>query len=108
MMKFQCRLLAHGVNLLEELIVFQPRKHKQRMGMEVFGARSRHDIDFKPIWLRKSVLFKIGSFRINLLQLCGFVGGVAEWLNAPVLKTDVGESLPWVRIPPPPPSSSID
>ena len=31
------------------------------------------------------------------------VGGVAEWLNAPVLKTDVGESLPWVRIPPPPP-----
>ena len=33
----------------------------------------------------------------------GIVGGVAEWLNAPVLKTDVGESLPWVRIPPPPP-----
>ena len=33
------------------------------------------------------------------------VGGVAEWLNAPVLKTDVGESLPWVRIPPPPPFS---
>ena len=32
-----------------------------------------------------------------------FSGGVAEWLNAPVLKTDVGESLPWVRIPPPPP-----
>ena len=32
-----------------------------------------------------------------------YVGGVAEWLNAPVLKTDVGESLPWVRIPPPPP-----
>ena len=31
------------------------------------------------------------------------IGGVAEWLNAPVLKTDVGESLPWVRIPPPPP-----
>ncbi len=31
------------------------------------------------------------------------VGGVAEWSNAPVLKTDVGESLPWVRIPPPPP-----
>ena len=37
----------------------------------------------------------------------GFVGGVAEWLNAPVLKTDVGESLPWVRIPPPPPSPNL-
>ena len=35
------------------------------------------------------------------------VGGVAEWLNAPVLKTDVGESLPWVRIPPPPPYALI-
>ena len=35
------------------------------------------------------------------------VGGVAEWLNAPVLKTDVGESLPWVRIPPPPPIISF-
>ena len=72
MMKFQCRLLAHGVNLLEELIVFQPRKHKKRMEMEVFGARLRHDIDFEPIRVLKSVLFKIGSFRINLLQLFGF------------------------------------
>ena len=72
MMKFQCRLLTHGVNLLEELIVFQPRKHKQRMGMEVFGARLRHDIDFEPNRVLKSVLFKIGSFRINVLQLFGF------------------------------------
>ena len=72
MMKFQCRLLAHGVNLLEELIVFQPRKHKQRMGMEVFGARLRHDIDFEPIRVLKSVLFKFGSFRINVLELFGF------------------------------------
>ncbi len=31
------------------------------------------------------------------------VGGVAEWSNAPVLKTGVRESVPWVRIPPPPP-----
>jgi hypothetical protein len=29
---------------------------------------------------------------------------VAEWSNAPVLKTGVRESVPWVRIPPPPPS----
>ena len=31
------------------------------------------------------------------------VGGVAEWSNAPVLKTGVRESVPWVRIPPLPP-----
>ena len=31
------------------------------------------------------------------------VGGVAEWSNAPVLKTDVRESVPRVRIPVPPP-----
>ncbi len=33
----------------------------------------------------------------------GPAGGVAEWLNAAVLKTVVRESVPWVRIPPPPP-----
>ena len=31
------------------------------------------------------------------------IGGLAEWFNAPVLKTDEGESLPRVRIPEPPP-----
>lgn len=31
------------------------------------------------------------------------VGGLAEWSNAPVLKTDEGESPPRVRIPEPPP-----
>jgi|WetSurMetagenome_2_1015567.scaffolds.fasta_scaffold00164_36 hypothetical protein len=30
-------------------------------------------------------------------------GGVAERLKAAVLKTVVGVTLPWVRIPPPPP-----
>jgi hypothetical protein len=30
---------------------------------------------------------------------------VAEWLNAAVLKTVVGETQPGVRIPPPPPLS---
>ena len=33
-------------------------------------------------------------------------GGVAEWSNAPVLKTGVGGTPPWVRIPPPPPETS--
>ncbi len=31
-------------------------------------------------------------------------GGVAEWSIATVLKTVVRESVPWVRIPPPPPN----
>jgi len=29
-------------------------------------------------------------------------GGVAEWLNAPVLKTGISERVSRVRIPPPP------
>ena len=33
----------------------------------------------------------------------GTKGSVAEWFKALVLKTSVGESLPWVRIPPLPP-----
>ena len=31
------------------------------------------------------------------------LGEVAEWSNAPVLKTGVAETSPWVRIPPSPP-----
>ena len=36
------------------------------------------------------------------------IGGVAEWSNAPVLKTDGRESVPRVRIPVPPPLCNID
>ena len=32
-----------------------------------------------------------------------WTGGVAEWSIAAVLKTVERESVPWVRIPPPPP-----
>ena len=38
-----------------------------------------------------------------LRHYAALVGGVAEWSNAPVLKTDEGESPPRVRIPVPPP-----
>ena len=31
-------------------------------------------------------------------------GGVPEWLNGAVSKTVVRESVPWVQIPPPPPT----
>ena len=51
-----------------------------------------------------STLIKIFSIeKKKIIYMIFITGGVAEWLNAPVLKTDVGESLPWVRIPPPPP-----
>lgn len=43
--------------------------------------------------------FRIASARLRKSR----PGGVAEWSNAPVLKTGVRESVPWVRIPPPPP-----
>lgn len=42
--------------------------------------------------------------RINFCTLGGAgSGGLAEWSNAPVLKTDGRESVPRVRIPEPPP-----
>jgi hypothetical protein len=34
-------------------------------------------------------------------------GGVAERFKAPVLKTDERATVPWVRIPPPPPSPEL-
>ena len=60
-------------------------------------------------WLKCFLKFRLENNSLNPLITSPKVnnhprvGGVAEWLNAPVLKTDVGESLPWVRIPPPPP-----
>ena len=35
------------------------------------------------------------------------IGQVAEWFKAAVLKTAVGASSPWVRIPPCPPSGEM-
>ena len=43
-----------------------------------------------------------------LRHYAALVGGVAEWSNAPVLKTDEGESPPRVRIPVPPPFFFFD
>src|SRR3954463_6239770 len=40
-----------------------------------------------------------------LCAIEGRPGEVAEWFKAPVLKTGVGASLPWVRIPPSPPDA---
>ena len=53
------------------------------------------------IWAKLIKIFSIEKKKF--VYIISVTGGVAEWLNAPVLKTDVGESLPWVRIPPPPP-----
>ncbi len=41
----------------------------------------------------------------TIKRQCGVspAGRVAEWFKAAVLKTAVGVSLPWVRIPPLPP-----
>ena len=36
------------------------------------------------------------------------MGEVAEWLKAPVLKTGVAATSPWVRIPPSPPVKVAD
>lgn len=38
-------------------------------------------------------------------QAAGLDGRVAEWLKAPVLKTGVRVTVPWVRIPPLPPNN---
>ena len=46
----------------------------------------------------------IVGFRIAICPLRGWrSGGLAEWSNAPVLKTGGRESVPRVRIPEPPP-----
>ena len=46
--------------------------------------------------------------KISRKRLKSYLGGVAERLNATVLKTVRGASLSWVRIPPPPPISYLN
>ena len=53
--------------------------------------------------------FDLGVCRINKTALGGSdCGGLAEWSNAPVLKTGGRESVPRVRIPEPPPFTPYD
>ncbi len=53
--------------------------------------KSKQVLDNKSLWNR---------IRVHLKQL---LGGVPERLIGAVLKTVVRASVPWVRIPPPPP-----
>ena len=55
--------------------------------------------------IRQKIIKIFSIEKKKIVYIISDNGGVAEWLNAPVLKTDVGESLPWVRIPPPPPQN---
>src|SRR5215204_4925744 len=54
-----------------------------------------------PTFEGKRISHRSGAFVSGLSPVR--LGGVAEWLKAPVLKTGRGESLSRVRIPPPPP-----
>ena len=103
MLKFQCRLLAHWVNLLEELVVFESRKYIRRMEMKVLGSDDAMILILSLFGQECRFYFRLALLESISPSYSGLVGGVAEGLNEPVLKTDVGESLPWVRIPPPPP-----
>ena len=47
--------------------------------------------------------WRSGLQLVSAKLLRSLAGEVAEWFKAPVLKTGVGASLPWVRIPPSPP-----
>jgi len=38
MLKFQWRLVAHWINLLEDLVVFEARKYIRRMAMKVLES----------------------------------------------------------------------
>ncbi len=56
----------------------------------------------KKLSFLKEILHICISFERNVTRLQKEIGGMAERFNAPVLKTDVAERLPGVRIPLPP------
>lgn len=57
-----------------------------------------------PLWLTHPSALCRRSARCTALRAHRRTGSVAEWFKALVLKTSDGESRPWVRIPPLPPS----
>ena len=66
-----------------------------------------HEKSAKPRLI--AIDFTLASaFRCSTCALeCASLGGMAEWTNAPVLKTGLPLRVTWVRIPLPPPFSPI-
>src|SRR6478736_596495 len=78
-----------------------PREQLVQALAEAF-AGAGDDLD--RVLRRKADSFRFhDSTRIPARPTTGGRGGVAEWSNVPDSKSGVGASLPWVRIPPPPP-----
>lgn len=65
---------------------------------ERFGVVRLHTSE-----LHQGTRFTAGPKPATRMRSCG---GVAERSNVPVLKTGVGATPPWVRIPPPPPRAT--
>ena len=65
---------------------------------ECFGVAGLHTTE-----LHQDTRFTAGPKPATRRRSCG---GVAERSNVPVLKTGVGATPPWVRIPPPPPRAA--
>ena len=65
---------------------------------ERFGVAGLHTTELYP-----GARFTAGPKPATRRRSCG---GVAERSNVPVLKTGVGATPPWVRIPPPPPRAA--
>ena len=74
--------------------VVQDPRFPHRGSCAYWGARFS-----RPLRQRAS---RLSGFRV-ISSACSRHGGVAEWLNALVLKTSRPARVSWVRIPPPPP-----
>ena len=69
------------------------------------GSGRAFDLVFPRVSARKPSGWTGSGLCSSLRAQSASPGGVAERLNAPVLKTGVPSRGPWVRIPPPPPES---
>ena len=76
-----------------------------------FPRRMKTEITYRlsgdcPLCARALPSGSFPEIRVRQTMLDRTRGGVAEWFKAAVLKTAVPETVPWVRIPPPPPHSN--
>ncbi len=98
-----CQAQHHAQHLCAPVRHRRPRNcQRDRRSWDQKANNERPDFMFR---CQSGANFGFSASTGFARSLVSNAGGVAEWLKAPVLKTGRRETVSWVRIPPPPPSS---
>jgi hypothetical protein len=101
------RAIGQGLSEAGRRVPSAPQKADEAAAEEIAsivkGGSDRLRRDWVGIGSKSIPVLKLFSSYVCVDASFHGRGRVAEWFKAPVLKTGVGETPPWVRIPPLPP-----